>query len=90
MRTLKYQAKFSRDLKRLQRSADRQTLLAVDAAIKMLAADEPLPERFSDHPLKGDWKPSRECHIKPDLLLVYIKVPGELHLRRLASHSELF
>ncbi len=90
MRKLKLLSTFSRDLKRLQRSADRRTLLAVDATITMLAADEPLPERFADHPLKGDWKPARECHVKSDLLLVYEKTPGELHLRRLASHSELF
>lgn len=90
MRTIKYGAKFIRDLKRLQYSADRQTLLDVDAAIRLLANDEPLPDRLRDHPLKGEWKPSRDCHIKPDLILIYTKIPGELQLRRLASHSELF
>ncbi len=51
MRTLKYSTAFIRDLKRLQRSADRQTLLDVDAAITLLANDEPVPERLKEnHP----------------------------------------
>ena len=40
--------------------------------------------------LTGDFKDYRECHVKPDLLLVYAKRGGELHLARLATHSELF
>ncbi len=90
MRTIRHGAKFSRDLKRLRSSADKQTLLDAYAVIELLANDEPLPERFRDHPLKGDWKPSRDCHIRPDLILIYTKPPGELYLRRLASHAELF
>jgi len=90
VRTIKYASKFNRDLKRLQRSADQQTLVDLDAVIKLLANDAPLPEYLKDHPLKGDWKPSRDCHIRPDLVLIYSKAPGELHLRRLGSHSELF
>ncbi|MCQ2806414.1 type II toxin-antitoxin system YafQ family toxin, partial [Helicobacter pylori] len=40
--------------------------------------------------LKGKWKPFRECHIKPDVLLVYLVKDDELILLRLGSHSELF
>ena len=56
----------------------------------MLANDEPLPERYHDHPLVGEWKDHRDCHIKPDLVLIYRKT-GEntLDLVRLGSHSEL-
>ncbi|MCC8165304.1 MAG: type II toxin-antitoxin system YafQ family toxin [Planctomycetes bacterium] len=90
MRVIKYGAKFARDLKRLQRSADRQMLIDLHATITLLANDEPLPEALKDHPLKGEWRPSRDCHVRPDLVLIYTKIPGELHLRRLGSHSELF
>ncbi|WP_097685361.1 type II toxin-antitoxin system YafQ family toxin [Helicobacter pylori] len=56
----------------------------------MLRKKEPLDPRFQDHALKGKWKPFRECHIKPDVLLVYLVQDDELILLRLGSHSELF
>jgi mRNA interferase YafQ len=50
-----------------------------------------LPENNRDHALSGDWAGYRECHIKPDLLLIYRKPdPDTLRLARLGSHSELF
>jgi len=53
--------------------------------------DQALPSRFRDHDLNGDWVDHRECHLKPDLLLIYRKVGSELLiLVRLGSHSELF
>ncbi len=39
--------------------------------ILTLRKKEPLDPPFKDHALKGKWKPFRECHLKPDLLLVY-------------------
>jgi len=43
-----------------------------------------------DHPLTGEWKDHRDCHIRPDLVLIY-RVPDAktLQLVRLGSHSEL-
>jgi mRNA interferase YafQ len=50
-----------------------------------------LPESNRDHALSGDWAGYRECHVKPDLLLIYRKVDqATLRLARLGSHSELF
>lgn len=58
---------------------------------QLLANDEQLPEQFKDHTLKGAWEPHRECHLRPDLLLIYRKTNNnELTLVRLGSHSELF
>lgn len=56
----------------------------------MLQADQPLPERFRGHALSGEWKDYRDCHVFPDLVLIYRK-PDEtsLELVRLGSHSEL-
>ncbi|EJB41176.1 hypothetical protein HPHPA4_1125 [Helicobacter pylori Hp A-4] len=58
--------------------------------ILTLRKREPLPQPFKDHALKGVWKPYRECHIKPDVLLVYRVKDNVLTLVRLGSHSELF
>ena len=52
--------------------------------------DEPLPHRYFDHPLGGEWKDHRDCHIRPDLILIYRKPDdASLELVRLGSHSEL-
>jgi mRNA interferase YafQ len=39
-------------------------------SVALLAEGEPLPERYRDHPLTGEWDDHRECHLKPDLLLI--------------------
>jgi mRNA interferase YafQ len=55
-----------------------------------LVNDQPLEPRHHDHALTGDWKDHRDCHIKPDLLLIYNTFfPDTLQLVRLGSHSEL-
>jgi mRNA interferase YafQ len=57
----------------------------------LLAEDNPLPEKYRDHGLSGNWIGHRECHLKPDFLLIY-KLPHERTLRfvRMGSHSQLF
>jgi mRNA interferase YafQ len=60
------------------------------AVIALLATDTPLPEKYIDHPLRGEWKDFRDCHVKPDLVLIYRKSGSDvLQLVRLGSHSEL-
>ena len=55
-----------------------------------LADDQPLEPRHRDHALTGDWKDHRDCHVKPDLVLIYQKPDADtLRLVRLGSHSEL-
>lgn len=58
--------------------------------IVALASDEPLEPRHRDHALSNDWKDYRDCHVKPDLVLIY-RLMGDdrLILVRLGSHSEL-
>jgi len=61
------------------------------SAVSLLADDKPLPEKNRDHGLAGEWRDFRECHLKPDLLLIYRKPNADvLQLVRLGSHSELF
>ena len=92
MRTIEWTAAFKRDYKRTKatpRHKDIETVLSEVG--ELLAEDKPLKEKHRDHNLGGDWKDHRECHLKPDLLLIY-KKPDEKTLRfvRMGSHSELF
>ena len=69
----------------------RQVQALVDRVVAVLAVDASLPQANRDHPLTGTWSGYRECHVRPDLLLVYRKPDGDrLQLARLGSHSELF
>ena len=92
MRTIERQAAFRRDFKREKLSGRYKNFdkIIIDI-LTLLATDSLLPERYSDHPLTGNWVGFRECHIKPDLLLIYEKTTADkLVLARLGSHSELF
>ncbi len=51
---------------------------------------EPLEDKYKDHQLKGNMRDFRECHIKPDLLLIYRIENDALELVDIGSHSELF
>ena len=72
-----------------QHKRDLDALVSI--AVSLLAEDKPLPEKNRDHALGGEWRDHRECHLKPDLLLIYRKPNAAvLQLVRLGSHSELF
>lgn len=93
MRTIERPAAFKRDFKRVKAtprySKDIDQLLS--AVVEKLLIDEALPPRNRDHELSGNWKGYRECHLKPNLLLIYRKPDADtLRLARLGSHSELF
>lgn len=93
MRTIRRSSAFKRDFKRIlvipKYRKNIDTLLV--ETLKMLSQDKPLPTKQKDHGLVGDWSEYRECHLKPNLLLVYSK-PDDAILRlvRLGSHSDLF
>jgi mRNA interferase YafQ len=91
MRTISYTNRFKRDYKREKAGRHGKTLDAdLMPVVNLLAADTPLPRRNFDHPLSGEWKDFRDCHIKPDLVLIYRKPDKDsLELVRLGSHSEL-
>ncbi len=91
MRTIKQTGQFKRDLKREAKGPHRAALVSDFVSIvEALARDEPLAEKHRDHALTGDWKDHRDCHVKPDLVLIYRKPDDTvLQLVRLGSHSEL-
>ena len=91
MRTIKQSSAFKSDLKREAKGLHRVALAKgfVDI-VATLAKDEPLAKKHRDHALTGDWKDHRDCHVKPDLVLIYRKPDDTvLQLVRLGSHSEL-
>lgn len=83
---------FKRDYKREAKGLHRATLDSdLRSVLMVLVTDQPLDPKFRDHDLSGDWAGYRECHLKPDLLLIYRKPDADtLRLARLGSHSELF
>lgn len=91
MRAIDRVQQFRKDYKREARGKYRATLdNDLVELLELLANDVELPERFVDHGLGGQWKGHRDCHIHPDLVLIYRKPGGDtLQLVRLRSHSEL-
>jgi mRNA interferase YafQ len=91
MRAIERTSQFKRDFKREMKGRHQGTLEAdLMAVLRALVADTPLAARYRDHPLSGDWSGFRDCHVKPDLVLIYEKPDAEtLRLTRLGSHSEL-
>ena len=91
MRTVRHTSRFRRDYKREKAGRHAKHLdAALMSTVAMLAKDEPLPRRYFDHPLGGEWSDHRDCHVRPDLILIYRKPDDKtLELVRLGSHSEL-
>jgi mRNA interferase YafQ len=91
MRRIERTKAFKQDYRRVSampRHRDLENLLP--ALLTLLAVDTPLPAKYIDHPLRGEWADFRDCHVKPDLVLIYRKHGAEvLQLVRLGSHSEL-
>lgn len=93
MRVIERSSIFKRDFKRIHANSrhkkDIERLLL--NVIDLLIMDILLPNKLRDHDLIGNWAGHRECHIKPDVLLIYKKPnPEILRLARLGSHSDLF
>ena len=91
MRTIRRSARFKKDYKRESKGQYRSALTGERPEIlDRLARYLPLPASARDHALTGDQKTYRDCHVKPDLVLIYrISGEDELLLARLGSHSEL-
>ena len=91
MRTIEYTSQFKRDYMREAKGAHRATLDNLLIPILTdLAGDQPLAKNHHDHALVGEWKDHRDCHVLPDLILIYRKPDDAvLQLVRLGAHSTL-
>lgn len=91
MRKIDLTTQFKRDYKKELKGKHKKYLdNNFEKLLEILANDEPIPLKHRDHALAGNWKDFRDCHLKPDLVLIYKKTEdNSLILVRLGSHSEL-
>lgn len=81
-------SQFKKDIKRLKKRG--KDIDKLKKAIELLLSHNSLPSHYKDHPLIGNWKGCRDCHVEPDWILIYRFLPNELRLERTGTHSNLF
>ena len=88
--TIKWTSRFKKEYKLLMKRGE--DIQALDNVIRLLAAGVNLPPEYHDHVLSGRYAGLHECHVRPDLLLIYDLDDGVLVLTlfRTGSHSDLF
>jgi mRNA interferase YafQ len=89
MYTIQTTNRFEKDFKRVHKSGQKD-MQKIKALMRKLANGERLDPKHNDHPLIGNYKGRRDCHIEPDWLLIY-KIDGDkIIFERTGSHAELF
>lgn len=89
MKELRYTSQFKKDLKRFLNQPKK--LEALNKVLGMLQHEIPLPKKYLQHNLKGNYTGCLECHIEGDFLLIWYDEESDIiALFRLGSHSELF
>lgn len=88
----KYSITFSKQFKKDFKKINKDDKIILKNIVDKLANDETLEAKYKDHALKGNYIGFRECHIKPDLLLIYRKRDDilELYLASLDNHNNIF
>lgn len=94
-RKAKYQVRLTNRFKKhLKLIAKRNidNVRKINETVKMIENGQLLPERYCDHELKGEFAGNRECHVLPDLLLIYRIYENILILELVdtGTHSDLF
>jgi mRNA interferase YafQ len=88
MKRISQSTQFARDVKRMRKRG--KDLAILESIVTKLASGTSLEPKHKDHPLLGAWKPSRDCHIEPDWILIYTTDSESLRLERTGTHSDLF
>ena len=90
MRSFSRTSQFKKDVKRAEKRG--KNLAKLKVALDRLIDGEPLPPEYRDHPLRGDFAGSRDCHIEPDWILIYTLTEQGARVRfeRTGTHSDLF
>ena len=84
----KFSTRFKKDLKKYEHR--KEIIKEFNEVLKLLLSKTKLPEKYKDHDLAGNYINYRECHVKPDVLLIYKIDEQLLYLYRIGSHSEIF
>ena len=90
MRTFSRTSQFKKDVKRAGKRG--LNLAKLKAVLELLIDGDPLPAKYGDHPLRGNFSGSRDCHLEPDWVLIYTLTQQNTHVRfeRTGTHSDLF
>lgn len=83
-----YQTKFVKDVEVAKKR--HRNIQKLSTIIDLLLEEKPLPPKYKDHKLHGDYTGHRECHVEPDWLLIYIKTKTDIIFVRTGTHSDLF
>lgn len=81
-------SQFKRDYGRCKRRG--YDMAKVRTVMESLIAGKALDERHHDHELSGEWKGHRDCHVRPDWVLIYRIGDGTITFERTGTHSDLF
>ncbi len=88
MKSLSQTTQFTKDVRNMRkRGKDLSKLLKV---VQKVANGEALDHKHRDHPLHGEWKGSRDCHLESDWVLIYTTDAASLRLERTGTHADLF
>lgn len=92
MREIIYYNTYKKDLKLIEKqvSSKKWDEEKIDEVVSILQTQNILPQNLNDHPLWGNYKGFRECHIYGDLVIVYKRNDKELHLYKIGRHQDLF
>ena len=90
MLDIEFTRKMKRDVKRMRKRGYDMSKL--DAILRLLSSQEPMPPGHLDHKLSGDLSGFRECHIESDWLLIYKILENRLTLSATGTgtDSDLF
>lgn len=88
MKKVSQTKQFFKDINRMRKRG--KNLVKLQEIVKLLSEGTLLPPSFRDHPLIGQWQPSRNCHIEADWILIYTTDKDLLRLERTGTHSDLF
>jgi mRNA interferase YafQ len=90
VRTFSRTSQFKKDVKLAGRRG--KDLAKLKAVIDLLIDGDTLPVQYKDHPLRGNFAGSRDCHLEPDWVLIYTLTENNSHIRfeRTGTHSDLF
>ncbi len=88
----RYSLVYSRSFKKSLKKLNQNDLKKTKEVLEKLSDGKKLEKKYKNHSLTGNLKEYKECHIKPDLLLIYRYFEDylELYLYDIGSHSELF
>jgi mRNA interferase YafQ len=90
VRTFSRTTQFKKDVKLASKRG--KDLAKLKEVLDLLIDGDPLPAAYKDHPLRGEFSGSRDCHIEPDWILIYTLMDNGAHVcfERTGTHSDLF